>query len=142
MKRLLVNAGLLAGLTLMLSVAGNAQLFQQYRAEIPFDFQVKNVSYSAGDYSVGPVSANSSVAALAILDRKNRVMRVIGQTQLGWDGRLENGKLIFVKANGHYTLSRITTPTFELKMKTTKAHARMAKNATEKREIVAVALRL
>ncbi len=138
MKSLLVKAGVLAGLMLMLGIAGNAQSSQQYRAQIPFDFQVKGVSYTAGAFSVGPVT-NSG--ALAILDRKSGKMQVLGITQLGGERSADTSKLIFVKANGSYTLSRIVTPTFEFKMKATWADARMAKNASEKKETVAVDLR-
>lgn len=141
MKSLLLKAGIMAGLMLMLSVAGNAQLSQQYRAQVPFDFQAKGVSYSAGEYSLGPMSTNSSSGAVAIRNRKSGKMRVIGQTQLGGDARAETGKLIFVKANGIYTLSQIVTPTFELKMKATSTDVRIAKNRPEKRETVAVDLR-
>lgn len=140
MKRLFVNAGLLAGLVLMLSVAGKAQISQQYRAAIPFDFDVKDVSYKAGDYTVGPVSSSSSNAALAILDKKSGKMQLLGLTQLGRDERVETGKLIFVKANGNYTLTRIVTPTFAMKIKHTPTDYRIAKKTVEKSDTVAVKL--
>ncbi len=140
MKKLFLQAGVLAGLTLMLSVAGNAQVSQQYRAAVPFDFQAKGVSYTAGEYSVGPMSTNSTSGALAILDRKSRKMQVIGQTLPG-GGSGENGKLIFIKANGIYTLSQIVTPTFEFKMKPANTEVRIARNSLEKGEAVEVGLR-
>lgn len=142
MNRLLVKTGILAGFVLMLSVVGNAQLSQQYRAEVPFDFQVKGVVYAAGSYAVGPVSSQSSSGALAILERKSGKMQLLGITQLlGASVGADPGKLVFVKANGTYTLRRIITPTFEIKMKAKGSDARMADSGAKKMETVAVALR-
>lgn len=141
MKSLFVKAGIMAGLMLMLSIAGNAQLSQQYRAEIPFDFQVKNVSYNAGVYSVGPVATATGSGALAILDRKSGKKQIVGMAWFGGNESAETGKLVFLKANGHYALSQIVTPTFEMKVKiATGASVRISQNDTRKTETVAVAL--
>lgn len=141
MRNLLLKAGVLAGLMLVFGATGYAQISQEYRADVPFDFQVKNVKYAAGEYAVGPLSSNAATGAVAILDRKNGERRIIGLTQLG-AGRTEgDGKLMFVKINGVYTLSHIITRTFDLKVKTTQREMQLAKNFSQKWEMVAIAIR-
>jgi hypothetical protein len=135
MQKLLIKAGLMVGSLLIFGVAANAQ--SQYRAEIPFDFNAAGKAHTAGDYLVGPIGANSPV--VAIRDRKSKKLNLLGQARNGsgrWDG---TGKLIFLKADGVYTLSQIVTPSFEMKLKKTMTDVRMAGSAV-KEETVAINL--
>jgi hypothetical protein len=119
MKRLIALGSLVVGSVLILGVSANAQIFQQYRAEIPFDFHAGGATYQAGEYRLVPLRTESAQSAIRLQDVKNRKSRLLGPVVLGtisWDVK---GKLIFVKADGHYTLSEIVTPTFAIRMKNT-----------------------
>jgi hypothetical protein len=136
MKKLLVQAGLMVGSLLICGGAANAQI--QYRAEIPFDFQAAGRAYTAGKYQVGPIAPSSSV--VAIRDKRSTKTRLLGHSMGGSDKWNDNGKLIFLKADGLYTLSEIVTPSFSMKLKKTKTDVRMAGGPAAKMETVAIAL--
>ena len=136
MKKLLIQAGLTVSSLLIFGVAANAQV--QYRAEIPFDFNAAGKAYTAGGYSVGQISSGGS--ALVIRERKTGKARVLGQAMPNGSSRDWHGKLIFLKADGVYTLSQIITPSFEMKLKKTKTDVRMAGSSAAKMETVAINL--
>jgi len=117
MKRLIALGSLVVGSVLILGVSANAQIFQQYRAEIPFDFHAGGATYQAGEYRLVPLRTDSAQSAIRLQDVKNRKSRLLGPVTLGTTSWNVKGKLLFVKADGHYTLSEIVTPTFEMKMK-------------------------
>ena len=136
MKKLLIQTGLTFGSLLLFGIAVNAQI--QYRAEIPFDFQAAGAAYTAGNYVVGHVGPNTPV--VAIRDRNSKKTALLGHSMGGsdrWDG---SGKLIFLKADGRYTLSEIVTPSFAVKLKKTKTDVRMASGSAAKMETVAINL--
>ena len=136
MKGLIVKAGLMVGSVLIFGVAANAQI--QYRAEIPFDFQAAGASLTAGKYVIGQNTPGGS--ALILRNRKSTKARVLGLANVGSSSWREKGKLIFIKADGHYTLSEIVTPSFEMKMKKTKTDVRMANGPAARLETVAILL--
>ena len=136
MKKLLVNAGLTVTSLLIFGVAANAQI--QYRADIPFDFEVAGKAWTAGAYSLGQISSGGP--ALVIRDRKTGKSRVLGQSMPRSENRDSHGKLIFLKADGVYTLSQIVTPSFEMKLKKTKTDVTMAGGSAAKKETVAINL--
>jgi hypothetical protein len=140
MRNTLIKAGLFIGVTLMLSTAGYAQVSASYRAEIPFDFMVRNTAYSAGEYSIRPLGGTSSSGALTIVNRKNGAAQIIGLTQIGGDMRVEKGKLTFEKVNGVFALKHVLTPTFELKVKAPKGDGRLARNISKDKEAATVPL--
>ena len=121
---------------LIFGIAANAQ--DQYRAEIPFDFQAAGVTHKAGEYSVGRISPATPV--LVIRNRKSTKSIMLGHANLGGVSRDANGKLIFLKADGRYTLSEIKTPSFAMKLRKTKTDVRMAGGSTPKMETVAINL--
>ena len=135
MKKLVVKAGLMVGSLLILGVAANAQT--QYRAEIPWDFNAAGAAFAAGSYTVGQVGPSGP--ALILRNRKSGKARLLGHKNMGanWEG---NGKLIFLKADGVYTLSEVQTPSFAIKMRKTKTDVRMASGSAAKLETVAIVL--
>ncbi|NOT47613.1 MAG: hypothetical protein HOP17_07660 [Acidobacteria bacterium] len=116
MKRFIVKTGLLAAAAIFFSFTANAQIARQYTAEIPFDFVVKDKTMAAGNYSVGPISGNSALGTITLLDKKNGGKFVIGQATLGSE-EMKVGKLTFVKNGSTYVLSRIATPSFRMNFK-------------------------
>ena len=140
MKRLLLQTCLMVGSVLILGAAANAQISQQYRADIPFDFSAAGSTWTAGKYKVLPVGPHSSIGALAILDVKKGKMKLLGQATLGRENRDRSSKLVFVKRDGRYTLSEIVTPTFAIKMKGTETSVRVAGRQAADLETVAINL--
>src|SRR5262245_2415442 len=122
MKKLLVKAGLMVGSLLIFGIAANAQT--QYRAEIPFDFEVAGNVLTAGEYSVGNISPGGT--ALIIRNRKTGKSRMLGSANMGapsWNG--STGKFVFIKADGRYTLSEVVTPSFAMKLRGTSTNVKM-----------------
>lgn len=100
---------------LAVAVSISAQSSRQYRAEIPFSFEAAGRQHSAGKYRVGEVGSG----AIGLLNLQNRKMRILGATTLPgtWGSR---GTVSFIKTNGRYRLSEISTPSFSIKMKAKK----------------------
>lgn len=142
MKISLIRTCLMVGSILIMGVVANAQVSQQYRAEVPVDFHANGKAYAAGDYSIGPLGTHSSQGALALLEKKTGKMRIIGlaSASLGVGPSEEKGKLVFLKSGDRYTLSEVITPTFGMKMKRTTTDVRIAKNRAAKPETAAINL--
>lgn len=138
MRNIFIKAGLFLGVTLMLGTAGYAQTSGIYRADIPFDFTVKNESYAAGDYRIKPLSGINS--ALTLVNQKTGVTRVIGLSHAGGNMQGSDGKLVFEKVNGVFALIGVATPSFELRMKAPKGDERLASNISRKKEMASVPL--
>ena len=132
MKHSLVRLSLLFGAVVILGVVVNGQTAKSYRAEVPFDFQAAGQSYTAGQYSVS--SIGNSTGPVTLLDRKSGKMRIMGLSN-GRDDDSVNGKLIFMRVGEHYTLLRIETPQFELKIRPAKDEGRLAKKSTVQKEV-------
>lgn len=118
MKRTAALVSIFIGLILTYGVVTTkAQVSTQYRADIPFDFSIKGVNYAAGEYIIGPVSANSSSSALACTNKETGKTRILGVLMASSAGRSNesNGTLRFARVNGHYILAEVVTPTFEKK---------------------------
>ncbi len=124
-----------------LAIGVNAQEPQKYRAEIPFSFEAAGKQYAAGQYSVGPLSQVSR-GGIAIRNVKTGNARVLGLTTL--DGNHDwskPGTLTFLKINGQYRLSQISTATFVINVKDRRAKmGDLAKAASPMTEVVAIKL--
>lgn len=101
---------------LAVTIGVSAQSDQQYRADVPFSFEVGGKQYEAGKYMVGPAS-RTATGAIAIRNIKTGEGRLLGLSDVGnndWDNP---GTLTFLKIAGRYRLSHISTATFKMKMK-------------------------
>lgn len=141
MKKLLVHAFLFVGSTLALGLAASAQSNPQYRVNIPFDFQAAGVQYSAGEYAIGPLNATTNLTSLAIRNVDSGRTRLLGSTALAGDGWKGKSKMVFVKADGVYTLSEILTPRFEFTANLPKRDGAYGKAASAKTETETVGLK-
>ena len=143
MNRIVKQITMIGLFMLAVTVGVNAQANHQYRADIPFSFDANGRHYEAGEYAVGSLSQVSTPGAIAIRDLRSGNARVLGvisvQGESTWN---KPGKLTFVKEDGRYTLSQISTATFAMKMKVRKARsAELASGASSNAEIVAVDLK-
>ena|SRR5687768_9735960 len=130
MNRIIRQLSVIGLLVLAVTIGVNAQSDQQYRAEIPFAFEVAGKHHEAGKYLVGPVSRTAS-SAIAIRNAKTgngQLLQVYAaQGDNNWD---KPGTLTFLKVGGQYRLSQISTATFKMKMKSKKADMAQLAGAT------------
>jgi hypothetical protein len=117
MKRIL-QIGLLAiGVVWVLSATGNAQISRQYAAHVPFDFIVGNKLMKAGDYKIAPAAGVTDQRAIVLENAATLNADVVGQTAVTSSISNKQGRLTFVKQDGQWLLSDISTTGFELKLK-------------------------
>lgn len=141
MKRVIVQANLMAVSVLVLAIGAFAQSSQQYRANIPFDFEAAGKQNAAGVYILGPLSV-ASQAAVAITNLKSGKSAMLGiNTRPGtgdWD---KPGKLVFHKTNDGYRLTEISTATLSMKMRRTRTAVReVAGGSAQHEEVVTIYL--
>ena len=142
MNRIVKQVSIIGLFMLAVTVGVKAQANQQYRADIPFSFDANGRHYAAGEYTVGPLSQISIPGGIALRERKSGNARVLGVTSTQGDNDWDkSGKLTFIKDNGRYTLSQISTATFAMKMKARKARSSELASGASHAEIVAVDLK-
>src|SRR5687767_9446821 len=95
MKSSLIKASLVTVFAFVSGTTGFGQISQQYNAEIPFDFQIGERAYSAGTYTIAPLSDNSNSGAVTIHNRDSGEKRVIGNALIGGESSVRIGKLMF-----------------------------------------------
>ncbi|PYS86139.1 MAG: hypothetical protein DMF62_16930 [Acidobacteria bacterium] len=140
MKKLLIQGLLAATFALFVTVFVSAQSATRYRVNIPFDFQAHGVNYAAGDYLIGPLDSVVNKSSLAIRSVESRKTRLLGFTTLVGGVRPGNGKMVFAKADGLYTLAEISTPSFALKIDPTKGNYGIGKVGASMPEVVSLNL--
>lgn len=139
MNRIIRQVSVIGLLVLAVTIGVSAQADQQYRAEIPFSFEAAGKHYEAGKYSVGPLSQASTPGGIAIRNVQNGEARVLGVNSVQGDNNWDKaGKLTFLKINGQYRLSQISTPTFGMKMKSKRSD--LAQAGATRPEVVAINL--
>lgn len=127
-------------LVLAVTIGASAQTSQQYRAEIPFDFEARGQHFAAGQYSIGPLSEVSQ-GGVALRNLRKGGVRVLGLNALGGNGDWNKpGTITFLKINGRYRMSEISTATFSMKIKGPKSSRGLARDNTPSPEAVAVNL--
>jgi hypothetical protein len=125
MKNIIVRIMITAAGCLTLGISVHAQNTGQYRANVPFNFSVGNKTYSAGKYTVGPVSTVSSTGAILLTEKRTGYARIIGVGDQGFSPA-ESAKLIFRRMGTRYALVQVTTTSFGLKLKEAKRDATAA----------------
>jgi hypothetical protein len=101
---------------LAVAIGINAQTPEQYRAEIPFSFEAGGRQHSAGEYRVGKI-ASGAIGLVNLQSGKMRIVGVNAQSGNDWESP---ATLTFVRTNGSYRLSEISTPSFKIKTKARK----------------------
>src|SRR3954466_16236449 len=114
MKNILRVTLFAVGVLWAFGATGNAQVSQQYAANVPFDFSVGNKLMKAGDYRISPAAGDSNQRTLILTDRNTGKAVVIGQATLGSSLSNEGGKLVFGKSGDQWVLEEIKTSRFEL----------------------------
>ena len=117
MKRTIIRSSVMVLVVLAVAIGVSAQSPQQYRAEIPFSFEAGGRQHSAGQYRVGEIGSG----AIGLLNLKSGKMRIVGiSAQPGNNNWTNRGTVTFLRTNGRYRLTEISTPSFRMKMKVKK----------------------
>ena len=143
MKKIILQLCMAAGLVVAASATGYSQLTQTYRAQIPFDFNVKSSSMKAGEYQLRPITSGSGIGALQLVDVSHNKARLLGVIKPGegqWNADENKGRLIFVRDGDQYTLSAIETATFQMRMPKVTASAQVLTKNAASPSTVSVAL--
>jgi hypothetical protein len=117
MKNILRVTLFAVGVLWAFGATGNAQVSQQYAANVPFDFSVGNKLMKAGDYRILPAAGVSNQRMLILTNRNTGKAVVAGQATLGSSLSDEGGKLVFGKYGDQWVLQAINTSRFELKLR-------------------------
>ena len=142
MNRTIIQASLLILFVSAITVGVNAQVSQQYRADIPFSFEANGRSYESGKYSVGPLSqltmSGIAIRGLGKQSRSGILGPVAHAGTNDWDSP---GTLTFLNVDGRYKLIRVSTATFSMNMKSRKDRdGDLAKLSSSKSRMVSVNL--
>lgn len=125
---------------LAVSVSINAQISQEYSANIPFDFEARGERHDAGKYRLGSTSIGSS-GAIALREMKSGDSQILGLSRgpenSSWD---RPGTLTFRKINGKYVLTEVSTPTFDMNMKVKKVKGLRENDVAFAGEVVKILL--
>ena len=135
MKHIITRVIVLAAAAVVFGLQANAQVGQQYRAQVPFDFNAGGHTYAAGSYSVGLLSSLSDAGAITLLNRKMGRQRIIGMSR-GRSAVDSQAKLTFLRVGEKYSLIAVSTPSFKIQMK----KAERAALARDSSGIIEVAL--
>ena len=142
MKRTIIQASLV--ILFVSAIAGglNAQSGQKYRAEIPFNFEVNGKQYTAGKYTLGPISDSARSAIVLRGIEKGMTSGVLNHVaQPGSNNWDLPGTMSFLKVDGQYRLVQIATATFKMKLKAPESVGeRIAKAGSNDSKIVSVNL--
>jgi hypothetical protein len=124
---------LLAGLT----ISAPAQT-PEYRASIPFDFNIGNKTLPAGDYIVALADFIDSRNVLTIREAKSEKSQIVMFSPKSSKKPVELSELAFNRYDKQYFLAEIISPTIYGAFSRTTAETRLAETQTPVRETVAI----
>lgn len=138
MKKRFIQIGSLFALLIGLMFSAQAQGVRSYKASIPFDFNVGNKTFAAGDYAFGLTNALAYQPSLTIRDLKSGRTQVVLVTRNQADELSESAELLFNSYEDRYFLAEIATSTLSAKFLRAKTESRLAKAKPSKRETIAL----
>lgn len=106
---------------IMAAAAGaHAQISQQYNVKIPFDFNLRGSSYTAGEYKIRPASSYTTAAAIQMTEVETGRTTILGLhlTPTGNIFDPDHMKLVFIKTGSNYRLLAVDTPMIRMNFKT------------------------
>ena len=138
MKRTILQIWLAVGLAFGLAAAVQAQSSAEYRAHIPFDFNVGNTEFKAGDYRIGLVNPQTSRQALAIREANGRGSKIFVIRSKDSNACQTFAKLIFSRYENQYFLSEMNTSTLGAEFMQSKTEKNLARRQKSKQETIAI----
>ena len=138
MKKRFIQICSVFGLLIGLMISAQAQKVNQYKASIPFDFNVGSKTFAAGEYAFGLSNPLAHQPSLTIRDLKNGKTHVFLITRNQADEFKSGAQILFNRYEDQYFLSEITTSTLNASLLKAKTETRLAKSKTVKRESLAL----
>lgn len=138
MKKALLNICLAIGMIIGLMGSAHAQLGTQFKAHIPYDFNIGNSKLKAGDYIIkltNPASSQQSLTISSIAGDFSKIALVI---PMDTGSRREVSKLVFNRYGDQYYLAQMKSPSFGADFRKTKNEAMLAKKQKSVTETVAL----
>ena len=137
MKNKAVQIFSLVVLIVGLMVSAQAQT-PEYRANIPFEFNVGNKTLPAGDYVIALVDFIESRNVLTIRETKSENSQTVMFSPKSSKKPVEISELAFNRYDNQYFLAEIISPTIYGEFSRTRAEARLAETQKPVRETVAI----
>jgi hypothetical protein len=124
-KQIYTFVGLIIVLTISSVTATFAQSVRAMKADIPFDFSVRNQTVAAGNYMINQQDNNGLVWFLRNRDNRQSVILLAVGTESKKPS--ENGKLTFHRYGNKYFLTAIETPTYKIGLGKSRAQRNLEK---------------
>ena len=138
MKKSLIQIFSLVGLVFGLMFSAQAQNVNQYTASIPFDFNVGNKTFAAGEYAFRLTNPLAYQETLTIRDLKSGKSQVVLITRRPEYKVSEISRLLFNRYEDRYYLASMVTETLNVKFFKAKTETRLAESKAARRESVAM----
>lgn len=123
-------------LSLGLMVSAQAQASTEYRVNVPFDFNVGDKIFQAGDYVIALAGQNKNI--LTIREAKSEKANFIQTVSKTTNEKTGSAKLVFTRYDDRYFLAEMVSPTINTKFIKAKDEERLAKMQESKRQTVAM----
>jgi hypothetical protein len=138
MKKKAIQIYSLIALLVGLVLSAQAQINTQYRAYIPFEFNVGSETFPAGDYIIGATNPTTGWSALTIRKKTGGEANFVNIIPKQENERSMISKLLFYRYGDRYFLAEITTPTLRGEFRKSKDEKRLAKTQKPSRETVTI----
>ncbi len=138
MKTRAIKICAVLGLLIGLTTSARAQMTAQFRAHIPFDFNVGGQSFRAGDYMLNSTNSASDGSALTIREAESGEAKIFWITSKDVNSRLEVSNLVFRRYGERYYLAEIISPTLNAQFRRMRTERRLARAQRLNRETVAM----
>ena len=138
MIKKLIKTFSLVGLLIGLMVSAQAQTANQYEASIPFDFNVGNKAFAAGDYAfklTNRLAYQQTMTVRNLQNGKAHVFLIVRDQSNELSGL---SRLLFNRYEDRYFLAELATPTLSAKFVRAKTEDRLAEMNRVGRETVAL----
>ena len=137
MKKKVVKIFSFFGLLIALAVSAQAQFIGQYRVYIPFNFNIGQRNFKAGDYTIGSVSPFASqVLRLHKTKGRGSYITIAAANEDSSQSRV--GKLVFNRYGDQYVLTEINMPTLKAEFPKSKFENKLGKMQKPERETIAL----
>ena len=139
MKKFIQILSILSVIVAFSIISANAQTVQRYNAKIPFDFNIGNKSYQAGDY-VLKVSLIPAGRLLVIEDTNRNYLQQVLIVEKGQSAK-KSSELLFSRYDNQWTLSKLLTTDRGFTVPAAKNKKQLAATAGASSDIISVELR-
>ncbi len=101
------------------------------KADIPFDFSVKNKTYPAGDYVIEQLPIDRGQRMVWMLSNDEKQVVMLAMTKENAD-RTDNASVVFNRYGDQYFLSNFVTSSLKIALPTSRAERKLKRGTGEK----------